>query len=391
MSDSQSNSENNMVNLYNKRLKDFNIDEKTDETNKKLEQWRDECHKTIDEFYERKSEELKSYVDQFRTNYEETKARIQTNISKLDNQENTDIRTTVINSIEQDLNDIEQTSLQIQIRSLKLNENYIFIEKQFDIQKILSNKSQFLYTNDSSSAIASNDKYILIHQHPYLCLIDQDFKIIKQNLWSNGWIRDMCWSKFNQYFIIVAADNIYCINEAFQKLSLLNEDLKQLWFSCTCSDEHLYLSTHEWGSSIYQLNLSSPNEVVKQWKSPLTCEDYQGINDIKYNNETIALAVKDPKENKKFMVLKSVKTFETIWSLELSIGSNIRLFTCCPINSDEWLLVDGTNSHIYHITKDGKFKTNIRYPTVPYRANAFNSNTLAISAEFDLNLSQFSI
>jgi outer membrane protein assembly factor BamB len=86
------------------------------------------------------------------------------------------------------------------------------------------------------------------------------------------------------------------------------------------------------------------------------------------------------------MELKLTETFTTIWSLELSVGSNIRLFSCCPINYNEWLVIDGTNSQIYHITKDGKFKNNIRYDSVPYRANLFNSNTLAISTEYNLKL-----
>jgi hypothetical protein len=96
--------------------------------------------------------------------------------------------------------------------------------------------------------------------------------------------------------------------------------------------------------------------------------------------------IKDPKEHKKRMELKSIKTFSTIWSLELSVGTNIRLFTCCPINYNEWLVIDGTNSRIYQVTKDGKFKTDIHYHSIPYRANLFNSNILAISAENDLNL-----
>ena len=238
----------------------------------------------------------------------------------------------------------------------------IFIlKKNFDLKICQKIVQVFYIQDDSSSAIASNEQYLLMHQDPYLCLIDQDSKIIKQNFWNNGWIRDMCWSSTLYRFIIITNDNIYFVNEKLEYIRLLKENIKQIWFSCTCSDESLYLSTCEWGSSIYELNLLSPIDLVQQWKSPLICQNYEGINDIKYNNETLALMIKDPKENKKRMELKSIKTFETIWLLELSVGSNIRLFTCCPINYNEWLIIDGTNSQIYHITKDGKFKTNIPY------------------------------
>jgi hypothetical protein len=377
MVDSALNPDNNMVNLYNSRLREFSLDEKISATREQLNQWRGECHKTIDEFYERKLQELNNYIDEFRSQYEEKKAKIQT---KINDQQS-------IDSIEQDLNDIEQTSLQIHLRSLTIDENYFSIEKEFQISNFKQDLStSFLYLSESSSAIASNERYLLMHQFPYLSLINQDSKITKLNLWSYGWIRDMCWSKILQCFIVITTNNIYFVNENLEYYSPLQENIKQNWFSLTCSDEFIYLSTCQWGSSIFQINLTPPIDLIEQWKSPLTCQDYEGINDIKYNNQTLALMIKDPKEHKKRMELKSIKTFSTIWSLELSVGTNIRLFTCCPINYNEWLVIDGTNSRIYQVTKDGKFKTDIHYHSIPYRANLFNSNILAISAENDLNL-----
>jgi hypothetical protein len=376
-------SDNNMVNLYSSRLKEFRFDEKINETRDKLNQWRDECHKTIDEYYQRKLDELKEYE----TKYEEKKSQIQININQLNEEQNNDLRKPIINLIEQDLNDIEQTSLQIHLRSLIINENSISIEKKFHFQNVKSDsRTSFFYLPESSSAIASNERYLLMHQYPCLNLIDQDSKITKQNHWPYDWIRDMCWSNKLQFFIVITSNCIYFVNEKLQYFIPEQENIKQNWFSSTCSEEFLYLSTCEWGSSIFQLNLTSPIDIVEQWKTPLTCEDYEGINDIKYNNETLALMIKNPKENKKRMDLKSIKTFSTIWSLELSLGPNIRLFTCCPINFNEWLVIDGTNSHIYQITKDGKYQQNIPYPSIPYRANFFNSNILAISSEYDLNL-----
>ncbi|CAF4988800.1 unnamed protein product, partial [Rotaria sp. Silwood1] len=167
--------------------------------------------------------------------------------------------------------------------------------------------------------------------------------------------------------------------------------VKQVWFSCTCSNQSLYLSTCEWGSSIFQFNLLPSFALIKQWEPPLTCEKHDGINDIKCNNETLALMINDSKTHQKRMELKSTETFDTIWLLHLSIGSDIRLFTCCLINYNEWLAIDGTNSHVYHISKDGKFKTNIKYSSTPYRASLLSSNILAISAEEHLNLYRFSI
>jgi hypothetical protein len=291
-------SDNNMVNLYNSRLKEFHFDEKINETRDKLDQWRNECYKTIDEYYQRKLDELNEY----QTKYEEKTSQIQKNINQLNEEQNNDLRKPIINLIEQDLNDIEQTSLQIHLRSLIINENSISIEKKIHVQNVkLDSRTSFFYLPESSSAIASNERYLLMHQYPCLNLIDQDSKITKQNHWPYDWIRDMCWSNKLQCFIVITSNCIYFVNDKLQYFIPIQENIKQNWFSSTCSEEFLYLSTCQWGSSIFQLNLTSSIDLVKQWKTPLTCEDYEGINDIKYNNETLALMIKNPKENKKRM------------------------------------------------------------------------------------------
>jgi hypothetical protein len=391
MVDSQSNSNDNMVNLYNSRLKELNINQIINDAHSKLTQWREECHKTIDELYQRKLEEFDNYINEIKPDYEEKRTSVQRNISQLNdqqktNEQNPDLIKQITNSIQNDLDNIEQSSIQINLRPLVIDENHIHIEKKFLFQNISSNASKFSYSDESSSAIASNDKFLLMHQNPYLSLIDRDSKIVKQNIWNHGWIRDMCWSSTLNCFVIITPDNIYFVTENLQSSALLNENIKQAWFSCTCSNKSLYLSTCEWGSSIYELNLSSSFDVVNHWKSPLTCQNHEGINDIKYNNGTLALMIRDPTEHKKRMELKSAESFDTLWSLPLSIGSNIRLFTCCSIKHDEWLVVDGTTSRIYHITKDGKFGLDACYHSVPYRANLFNSNLLVISAENELSL-----
>ncbi|CAF3541963.1 unnamed protein product [Rotaria sordida] len=396
MINSQLNSDDNMVNLFLKRLGEFNIDEITNNTHEKLSQWRDNCYKKVDEIYQQKMEELNVCINGIKSKYEEKKTNIQTNIHQLNdqnktNKENTDLIQTIIQSIEQDLNDIEQMSIKINVRSLTIDDSYVHIEKEFNFKNLSIDYLKFHYSNDSSSALASNEQFLLMHQYPYLCLIDRDSKIVKQNVWSDGWIRDICWSKTLNCFIILTKSDIYLVNEILQYSHPLKDFVKQVWFSCTCSDQSLYLSTCEWGSSIFEFNLSSSLQLINQWKPPLTCEKCDGINDIKYNNETLALMINDAVKHQKRMELKSTKTFNTIWLLPLSIGTDIRLFTCCPINYNEWLVIDGTNSHLYHITKDGKFKNNVIYNSIPYRANLVYSNILAISTEDHLHLHRFLI
>ena len=170
-------SSSDMVNLYNSRLKEVRIDDKIDETRQKLEQWRVECHQTIEKFYQRKLEELNSYLDQFRKQHEAKRNEIQKNITQLNSPENVDQTKSIIQKIDQDLNEIEQITLQIHLRSLTLNDNYIQIEKKFHFSNFKKESEiSFSYSMESSSAIASNERFLLMHQYPYLNLIDHDHK-----------------------------------------------------------------------------------------------------------------------------------------------------------------------------------------------------------------------
>ena len=382
MSDLQSNCDDNMVNLYNIQLKEIDLESKIKQSREKLDQWREESNRTIEEYYQRKLAQFNAYSDQIRDKHAKKAAEIQSNISQLNDQN----KTTGIPCIEQDLKVLQEITLPIHLRTLTIDENSISIQKDFDLQIIKPTNSIFQYSNESSSAITSNERFLLMHQHPYLSLIDQDCKITKQIIWTDDWIRDMCWSTKLGVFILITTKNILFVDEKLESCAPLQDHLKQNWFSCTCSEEYLYISTCQWSSSIFQLSLSTPVDLVKEWKSPLTCEVNQGINDIKYNNQTIAILIKDPKEHQRRLDLKSVENFHTLWSYSLNLSTSIRLFTCCPINSNEWLIIDGASQEMFQITKDGKLKNSGNYPHVPYRANLFHSTALAISTECDLRL-----
>lgn len=390
MSNSQSDSNENMVNLYTTRLRQVNINKMKDDAYAQLQKWADDCRKKIDEIYQQKLQEIDSHVQNIAVIYEEKKTKIEQNISKISNQNETNDENNnsrkLLDSIEEDLNDIETISIKINSRPLNIDNSYIYIEKEFTLSTLDTKPTSFYYSNISSSALASSDRYLLMHQHPYLCLIDQNHTIVKQNLWPHAWIRDICWAEKLKKFIVITETDIYAVSELLDDIHIEENDLKDVWFSCTCSDVSLYVSTCQWGSSIYEFSLSDSFKLIDQWKPPLTGDNDDGINDIKYNDERLALLINNRVKNEKRMELKSTKTFDTIWLLQLSVGTNIRLFTCCPVNYNEWLVIDGTNLHIYHISKDGKFKNNIARVSVPYRANLLGSSILALANENNLNL-----
>lgn len=377
---------------YNRRLDQLDLDRRRTAIHEQLQQWRGDAHRSIDEVYQRKVQEIDSYVqgkkeklDNIKTSFQSVQTRIDEQQAELDG--DVLVAKLRLSAFERDVSDIERMFLKIHIRPLNIGDHYIWIEQEFRLQSLLTNPAVIPYANDSSAAIASNDQYLLFHQNPHLCMIDSQSRLVKQIVWPHQWIRDMCWSEKLESFLLLTSNHLYTLNGQLQ-LSLVPIVGSKSWFSCTCSEKSLYLSSCEWGSSIDEYDLLSLPNRLTEWKPPLTCQPHEGINDIQYNQQTIALMIKDPRDHRKRMELRTSGTFDILWSLPLSGGVDIRLFTCCPIPRNEWLFIDGSTSSIHQISVDGKLKEVQRCHSVPYRANLFGNKHLVVSAESNLNLYQ---
>ena len=355
--------------------------------------WRDESHRTIDEHYQQKLGSVNAYAEKRRQQCEDLTGRLQSLIAQLHDQRTShrDTSAETILQIEADLHSLERKFHRITCRPLILEENQIHLEESFDVMDLSMSYKQAPYCQQSSAALASNDRYLLMHLSPQLCLFDQHLKAVRTSPWLGDWIRDMCWSAKLRCFIVLTKTKVLFIDENLEPRRMAEEPPAATWFSCTCSDGSLYLSTFEWGSSIYELDLLSVNSVRQRWNSPVTCNSHEGIEDIHYRNERLALLICDQLTKRKCLELRSAQSLDTIWSFSLSSISNMRLGTCCPLPHDDWLVVDGAEYHIYHITKDGKLNDRMIHKSVPYRANLFGSNTLALSTESHLNLYRFSV
>ena len=53
----------------------------------------------------------------------------------------------------------------------------------------------------------------------------------------------------------------------------------------------LFLTTNNNGSDIFQFNLSSSFDFIKQWNPPKSCDDDELIHNIAYNNGTLAVII----------------------------------------------------------------------------------------------------
>jgi hypothetical protein len=383
------------INALGERLKALNIQDIYGDCRQKLEQWCRDCHKKIDHFFEQKCQELDRLVAEKLDKQRENITQIRSKVAELiRDQEATrqdiDTLTSTIRHLEKEMNKIEQAHCRIDTYPLLIDDTIVqfnkIYEHEFDLSTLSSVHRTIAYPARSSRALSSNDRLLLIHQAPNLCFLNVELTIIKQVLWPHGIIDNMCWTSTLAQFIVIVKDNIYLVDENTMSIESMQTIEKQNWFSCTCFNDQLFMSTRTWGSSIVEIRLSSPITIIKEWKSPRTCTMDEWIDDIVYTNGTLAVLIRNKVEMLMRMELRSCKTLDRLWSLLLDVAYiKDRAFHCCSLNCNGWLVVDFTDGRLLHITTDGKMKQAIKYKAIPYHITLFTPDMLAISTMPSVN------
>jgi hypothetical protein len=106
------------INVLGDRLKSFNICEIVGVARQKLEQWRKDCHEKIDNFFEKKCQELdRLAASQLNTQHDRF-LHVQSKMTKLIREQEVtrhdiDILTSDICQLEKEMKEIEKTTFQI--------------------------------------------------------------------------------------------------------------------------------------------------------------------------------------------------------------------------------------------------------------------------------------
>jgi archaellum component FlaC len=382
------------MNVLSDRLTAINIDKIINESRQKLNQWRIDCHKIIDRFYEEKSQELNRFVNESVDKQRRELADLRLKMTKLiENQETTkndiDTLTLAIRNLEQKMNEVEHIRVEVDIRPLKIDKSLIQIGKSkihlFNLLNLSSAYRTINRSRTSCNSVTSNDRFLLAHIDTNLCLIDENLSVMKQVKWNYTDIGDMCWSSVLGRFVVITQNDVLLVDENRMSIERVQQLEGGIWNACGCSDKSLYLSRVAWDSSVLEFGLLPSIQHVKLWKITDKLKQEQRVDAITYNHGTLALAINDKSNRTKLFELRSSETFSPLWSMQLDIDYNSNGVRCSPLSHDEWLLSDWSTSRLFHITKDGKLKETCVYTSKPYNMTCFRSNILAILTKGSVN------
>lgn len=383
------------IDTFDRQLSAVDFKKYTQISNDKLQQWRFDSYKAIDQYCDQKYREIEQHLMKIINFKREDVERVRTKLLELSQKRKLsldviDSLTSSLRTIENDMNDIDQKYLSIDTAPLIIDKQLIRIDElkveQFDlaaltlVYKTIDNPRQGLYP------IASNNQYLLIHREPNLCLVDRNIKTAKQTSWNYGQIFDMCWSSALSRFFLITLNQIYIFDINSLSIERVDATQKLHWLSCTCSETSLFLSTNQKGSSICEFNLLNSMQAAKRWESPDTCSQDERIHDMVYNKGTLLLVIENSLNGKVRVELRSSARFDRLWSLQLDVGNQTKVFKCCLLNNDQWLVVDSNSSRLFQITMDGKLKSSCFYNPIPSGACLFGYDMLAVSTLHGVNI-----
>src|ERR1700722_1220537 len=134
------------INILGDRLNAINIQQMIGDSREKLDKWRIDSHEMVDRFYEQKCEELDRCIAKIINKQREDIAQMRSKVARLiEKQEATrdkiDSLTSSIRSAERMVENIQQTCVQVDIRSLVIDDSLIHIEEssvnEFDLASLL--------------------------------------------------------------------------------------------------------------------------------------------------------------------------------------------------------------------------------------------------------------
>ena len=158
------------------------------------------------------------------------------------------------------------------------------------------------------------------------------------------------------------------------------------WERGTCSDTTLFLSTFGENPLIVEYYLFPSIHFNKKYQSTIICRESEVISDMKSNNNSLGFIIDNGFKNQSRLELRSIKSFESIWSIHVGKGWNYR---CSPLNNSEWIVTDSYNHRIIHISNNGIIDRSESYSAKPLNVICWSEDQIAIRTTEGVNIHQY--
>ncbi|CAF2059380.1 unnamed protein product [Rotaria magnacalcarata] len=342
-----------------------------------LEKWRVEAHKTVEDYYESKR---RDFIDDRRGKLEKEVERVRHTMDRLMRkhdavQQDVDLLTQDIRLIEQKFSEFQ--SLRFTIHPLVIDGDLIIR----DIFPLPPPCRTMKLSFDEFPAMASNDKYLLVHQPPNLSLLDRHLAIIKQAPWTQGEIWDICWSQALSRFMLVANKDIFTVEPSTMAIAKSPLSSENELSRVTCSDSALFLLTQGMGPTIFEYKIPPSSKNIKERRPPEACAESEYVFDIRANQKTLAMVIFNPETDKTRLDLRSTINFQRLWSVDVGEG-----FRCCLLHGEQWMVVDALNRRLYHVSNGGKLLKADKYAHQPWNIIQWGKFIIGIRTNEGINL-----
>jgi hypothetical protein len=236
---------------------------------------------------------------------------------------------------------------------------------------------------DNWCSIAAKDNFLLVKDDSKLCVLDEQFNVVKSIPWARDIIADMFWSKSLALFFLITVEKVFALDEksmTIDQLPIAYNVSKKIWYCGTCTNENLFLSTARAGSFIYKYSLLPSIQLVKEYRSPISCKEDEHIQDLSSNKNALAIVIENHRKEV-HVDLCSSRTLERYWSLQLDGMVNYSGCRCCSLRLAEWMVMNPNSSELLHISKEGKLIRKDQYKYSPIHAVQLNNHILIIMTE----------
>lgn len=321
-----------------------------------------------------------NYIKQTIEFIKEKLNQIETPIESLIEDFNLSLSTDLTNDLTNDLNN-DSNEDEVCSYSFRLSPGKSFYPYLISCKKALN------ISSDNWSTLSTNDKHLLIISKSKIYLFNENLKILKEKTFSDKGIKDICWSKRLNRFILISPKQIYSLDENQMIICPIklyfNKNI--CWERVTCTDKYLFLSTFGENPLIVQFNYFPSIQFYKKYQKEIILNKKQFINDIKSNENYLSIIIEDYLINQSNFQIRSLKSFQCIWIISLGKGWGYR---STFFNSTHWIISDHYNNRFIHILKDGTITKIENYFSKPINIVSWSQQQLIVRTNQNINIHQ---